>query len=67
MEVESQSKLTYYWLGNQAKLILENWWLGNYSDTMIINMLLYLQEEGRNKAEHLLTVGIFTRLKRLGL
>ena len=67
MGVENQSKLTNKGMGNQTKLILGNWRLGNYSDTMIIHMLLHFQQEGRNKAKHLLTDGIFTRLKRLGL
>ena len=48
------SKVTSKELGNQTKLMLGHWRLGSYSDTMIIHMLL-------------LTVGIFTRLERLGL
>ena len=59
----SQSKLTIKGLGNQTKFILGNWRSGNYSDTMIIHILLHFQQEGRNKAKHLLTVGIFARLE----
>ena len=58
--MESQSTLTNKGLGNQTKSILGNWRSGNYSGTMIIHMLLHFQQEGRNKAKHLLTVGIFT-------